>query len=172
VQTLIRAYSQWRKAEHGIPKLVLAGGKGWYYDQIFAEVESLGLAGEVIFPGYVMQQELPLWYNAAQLFVYPSRFEGFGLPVLEAMACGTPVITTNVASLPEVAGDAALFVSPDDEAQLVEAMRCALGDESLRQEMVAKGLARSAEFTWARTARDTLQTYDRALGKDRIGDRE
>jgi glycosyltransferase involved in cell wall biosynthesis len=118
-----------------------------------------------------MQQELPLWYNAAELFVYPSRFEGFGLPVLEAMACGTPVITTNVASLPEVAGDAALLVSPDDETQLVEAMRRALGDKSLRQEMVAKGLAQSAEYTWARTAHQTLETYERALGKDRIGDR-
>jgi glycosyltransferase involved in cell wall biosynthesis len=172
VQTLVRAYSQWRKAEHDIPKLVVAGGKGWYYDRIFAEVESLDLAGDVIFPGYVTQQELPLWYNAAQLFVYPSRFEGFGLPVLEAMACGTPVITTNVASLPEVAGDAALLVSPDDEAQLVEAMRRTLGDKSLRQEMVAKGLAQSTQFTWARTAHQTLKTYERALGKDKVGDRE
>jgi glycosyltransferase involved in cell wall biosynthesis len=165
VQTLIRAYGQWRKAEPGIPKLVIAGGKGWYYDQIFADVEALELAGDVIFPGYVRQEELPLWYNAADLFVYPSRFEGFGLPVLEAMACGTPVVTTHAASLPEVAGDAALLVSPDDEAQLIEAMRRALSVGDLRQEMTAKGRAHAANFTWDRTARQTIDTYERALGR-------
>jgi glycosyltransferase involved in cell wall biosynthesis len=175
VQKLIRAYSRWRKVEPGIPKLVVAGGKGWYYDRIFDEVESLGLTGEVIFPGYVMQEDLPWWYSAADLFVYPSRFEGFGMPVLEAMACGTPVVTTNVAALPEVAGDAALLVDPDDETQLVEVMRQALRDEALRQEMRAKGLAQAASFTWARTARQTADTYDRALGKEvngEVGSRE
>jgi glycosyltransferase involved in cell wall biosynthesis len=171
VQKLIRAYDQWRQVEPDVPRLVVAGGKGWYYDHIFAEVERLGLTGDVIFPGYVIPQELPWWYNAADLFVYPSRFEGFGLPVLEAMACGTPVVTTNVASLPEVASDAALLVSPDDEAQLVEAMRRALSEVSLRQEMVTKGRAHAADFTWTRTARQTLETYDRALGEERIEDR-
>jgi len=172
VQKLVQAYGRWRAAETGVPKLVVAGGKGWHYDQIFAEVERLGLTGEVIFPGYVVEQELPLWYNAADLFVYPSRYEGFGLPVLEAMACGTPVVTTNVASLPEVAGDAALLVPPDDGAQLLEAMRRALSDGSLRQEMVAKGLAHAADFTWARTALKTLDTYDRVLGQERIPGKE
>jgi glycosyltransferase involved in cell wall biosynthesis len=171
VQKLIGAYGRWRAAEPDVPKLVIAGGKGWYYDQIFAEVERRSLTGDVIFPGYVVPQELPWWYNAADLFVYPSRFEGFGLPVLEAMACGTPVVTTDVASLPEVAGDAALLVSPDDEAQLVEAMRHALGEVSLRQEMVSKGLAQAADFTWARTARQTLDTYGRALGKEGKGEK-
>ncbi len=163
VQTLIRAYGAWRRAEPDIPRLVVAGGKGWYYDQIFAQVEELGLTGEIIFPGYVSQQDLPLWYNAAELFVYPSRFEGFGLPVLEAMACGVPVVTTNVASLPEVAGDAAWLVSPDDESQLIEAMRCVLNDPSLRQEMRARGLAQAAAFTWERTARQTAKTYHQAM---------
>jgi glycosyltransferase involved in cell wall biosynthesis len=163
VQTLIRAYARWHKAEAGIPKLMVAGGKGWYYDRIFAEVESLGLTGEIIFPGYVGQEELPLWYNAADLFVYPSRFEGFGLPVLEAMACGVPVVTTNAASLPEVAGDAALLVAPDDESQLVEAMRCGLSDQVLRQEMRAKGLAQAARFSWELTARRTLNSYHLAM---------
>jgi len=164
--TLIRAYGRWRQAESNIPKLVIAGGKGWYYDQIFAEVERLGLAGVVIFPGYVTQEELPLWYNAADLFVYPSRFEGFGLPVLEAMACGTPVVTTNVASLPEVAGDAALLVSPDDEEQLIEAMRRVLHDQDLRWEMGVKGQAQAAAFTWERTARQTVAVYEQALAGD------
>jgi glycosyltransferase involved in cell wall biosynthesis len=164
VQTLIRAYARWRKAEPGIPRLVIAGGKGWYYSQIFAEVERLELTGDVIFPGYVMREELPLWYGAAELFVYPSRFEGFGLPVLEAMACGTPVVTTNVASLPEVAGDAALLVSPDDEAQLMEAMRRALTDHTLRHTLRARGLAQASAFSWERTARQTVATYHRAMG--------
>jgi glycosyltransferase involved in cell wall biosynthesis len=164
VQALVRAYGRWHAAEPGIPKLVVGGGKGWYYDQIFTEVEALGLAGEVIFPGYIGQEELPLWYNAADLFVYPSRFEGFGLPVLEAMACGTPVVTSSVSSLPEVAGDAALLVPPDDEAQLIDAMRRALGDKALRQEMRAKGQTHAATFTWERTARQTVAAYERALG--------
>jgi len=166
VTRLIRAYQRWRKAEPGVPRLVIAGGKGWYYDQIFAEVEGLGLIGEVLFPGYVPQQELPYWYNAADLFVYPSRFEGFGLPVLEAMACGTPVVTTLAASLPEVAGDAALLVSPDDETQLAEAMHRALSDQSLRQEMIARGQAQAAKFSWVNTARQTVDTYARALGSE------
>jgi glycosyltransferase involved in cell wall biosynthesis len=163
VQTLIRAYATWRRAGPDIPRLVVAGGKGWYFDRIFAQVEELGLSGEIIFPGYVSQQELPLWYNAAELFVYPSRFEGFGLPVLEAMACGVPVVTTNVASLPEVAGDAAWLVSPDDESQLIEAMRCVLNDSTLRQEMRARGLAQAAAFTWERTARQTAKSYHQAM---------
>jgi glycosyltransferase involved in cell wall biosynthesis len=163
VQMLIRAYAQWRKTEPTIPQLVVAGGKGWYYDQIFAEVERLGLTGEVIFPGYVAQEDLPLWYNAADLFVYPSRFEGFGLPVLEAMACGTPVVTTNAASLPEVAGGAALLVSPHDEVQLIAAMRRALCDKTLREEMKTKGRTQAATFTWESTARRTADVYKRAL---------
>jgi glycosyltransferase involved in cell wall biosynthesis len=172
VQMLIRAYAQWQKAEPAIPKLVVAGGKGWYYGQIFAEVERLELTGEVIFPGYVAQEELPLWYNAASLFVYPSRFEGFGLPVLEAMACGTPVVTTSAASLPEVAGGAALLVSPDDEKQLIEAMRRALCDQALREEMTTKGRAHATTFTWDRTARQTADVYKRALAPEEVRIRE
>lgn len=163
VPFLIRAYGRWRSAEAGIPRLVIAGAKGWHYDQIFAEVDSLGLTGDVIFPGYIAHEELPWWYNAADLFVYPSRFEGFGLPVLEAMACGTPIITTHIASLPEVAGDAALLVSPDDETELAAAMRRVLSDETLRQEMVIKGMAHAARFSWEATARQTVDTYERAL---------
>jgi glycosyltransferase involved in cell wall biosynthesis len=163
VQGLVRAYARWREVETNVPKLVVAGGKGWHYDQIFAEVERLNLAGEVIFPGYVAQDELPLWYNAADLFVYPSRFEGFGLPVIEAMSCGTPVVTTTASSLPEVAGDAALLVSPNDETELAEAMRRALTDQNLRQTMIAKGYDRAATFSWERTAHQTVAVYRRAL---------
>ena len=92
--------------------LVIAGGKGWFYETIFARAAELGLGDTVLFPGFVPADELPWWYRAAELFVYPSLFEGFGLPVLEAMACGTPTITSTASSLPEVAGSAALLVTP------------------------------------------------------------
>ena len=121
------------------------------------------MTSEIVFPGYVSPGDLPLLYNAADLFVYPSRYEGFGLPVLEAMACGTPVVTSNVASLPEVAGDAALLVPPDDETQLTESMRRAWGDASWRKEAVARGRSQAARFVWERTARETIKTYERAL---------
>lgn len=146
------------------PPLVLVGGKGWLYDEIFARVETLGLAGEVRFAGYVPAGDLPWWYNAAELFVYPSLYEGFGLPVLEAMACGVPVVCSDVSSLPEVAGDAALLVDPLDTNDLAEAMTCALEEADLRQGMIAKGLAQAARFSWERAARQLVDTFDALLG--------
>jgi glycosyltransferase involved in cell wall biosynthesis len=140
-------------------KLVLVGGKGWYYDQIFASVERLGLNDCAIFAGYVQNSDLPLWYNAADVFVFPSRYEGFGLPVLEAMACGTPTVTSTVSSLPEVAGDAALAVEPDDVDALTDALYRALTNTALREELRVKGRARAAKFTWEETARRTAAIY-------------
>jgi glycosyltransferase involved in cell wall biosynthesis len=163
VELLIRAYGRWRTGHRDVPSLVVAGAKGWNYEQVFRTVEELGLADHVHFPGYVVAEELPMLYNAAGLFVYPSRFEGFGLPVLEAMACGTPVVCSNASSLPEVAGDAALLVAPGDEARLADAMTSVWEDRDLRQTMVARGLDRAREFTWERTARQTLRSYERAL---------
>jgi len=98
--------------------LVLAGSKGWRYEEIFAAIAESGVAQEIILPGYVRRAELPFWYSAADAFVYPSLYEGFGLPVLEAMACGAPVITSNVSSLPELAGDAGVLVIPPISARL------------------------------------------------------
>jgi glycosyltransferase involved in cell wall biosynthesis len=161
---LIRAYGRWRAGDPTAPQLVVAGAKGWYYGEVFRAVQAMGLVDHVTFPGYLPYDELPLWYNAAALFVYPSLFEGFGLPVLEAMACGTPVICSNTASLPEVAGDAALLLAPGDERGLAEAMRAAWGDAGLRQQMSERGEARACLFSWDRTARQTVQTYERALG--------
>ena len=165
VERLIRAYADWRLQLGDVkaPKLVVAGAKGWYTEQIFRTVETMGLTGDVLFPGHVVAEDLPLLYNAAGLFVYPSLFEGFGLPVLEAMACGAPVICSNVSSLPEVTGDAALLVSPDDVPGLAEAMRGVWEDLELRRDMVARGLARARGFTWERVARQTIRTYERAL---------
>ncbi len=135
---LIEAYAQLRErgiaggAGSAVPKLIIAGGKGWFYESLFTRVTQLGLIDEVLFTGYVPNDELPWWYRAATLFVFPSLFEGFGLPVLEAMACGTPTITSNVSSLPEVAGDAAILVDPYDKESLVSAMERVLCEPDLR----------------------------------------
>jgi glycosyltransferase involved in cell wall biosynthesis len=167
---LIEAFDTWRAAAQRSAtrpvKLVLAGGKGWYYETVFARVRELGLGDEVIFPGFVSPDELPCWYGAADLFVYPSLFEGFGLPVLEAMACGTPTITSTASSLPEVAGDAALLVDPEDTGALAEAIGRVLNDPSLGESLRGAGLRQAARFSWMRTAAETVQVYRSALGLD------
>jgi glycosyltransferase involved in cell wall biosynthesis len=162
VARLVEAYS---RLEDGQVKLVIGGARGWLYEEVFARVEELDLTGDVLFPGYIPPDELPLWYNAAELFVYPSLYEGFGLPPLEAMACGTPVITSNVSSLPEVVGEAGLTVDPMDSEGLAEAMNQVLGDGALRQSMRERGLARASRFSWAKAARETVEVYRRALGR-------
>jgi glycosyltransferase involved in cell wall biosynthesis len=121
------------------------------------------LAEHIIFPGFVPTEELPGWYRAAELFVYPSLFEGFGLPVLEAMACGTPTITSNASSLPEVAGDAALLVDPEDTAGLAGAMAHVLVEPEVAAKMRAAGLRQAARFSWAHTATQTAGVYRAVL---------
>lgn len=158
---LIEAYNQVR-ADADI-ELVIAGGPGWMYEGIFQRVEELGLRGAVHFPGYVGDEDLPALYTLAELFVFPSLYEGFGLPALEAMACGTPVVTSNASSLPEVVGDAALVVDPYDVQALATAMGCALGRPSLRSTMVQRGLARAQNFTWSRAAEKLLCLYHEVL---------
>ncbi len=162
VARLIEAYSL---LGDGQIKLVIGGARGWFYKEVFVRLEELGLTDNVLFPGYIPPAELPLWYNAAELFVYPSLYEGFGLPPLEAMACGTPVITSNVSSLPEVVGEAGLTVDPMDSKGLAEAIHRVLGDETLRQSMREQGLARAGRFSWAKAARETVEVYRRALGR-------
>jgi glycosyltransferase involved in cell wall biosynthesis len=149
--------------EIGDWRLVLVGGKGWMVDELFAKVASLGLKERVIFAGYAPDEDLPCWYNAATVFVYPSLYEGFGMPPLEAMACGTPVVASNAASLPEVVGDAGLTVEPENVPGLAEAMRCAWEDASLRGELSRRGIERAQGFTWEATARATVESYRRAL---------
>jgi glycosyltransferase involved in cell wall biosynthesis len=162
VARLVEAYSRLRD---GQVKLVIGGARGWLYEEVFARVEELELTGDVLFPGYIPPAELPLWYNAAELFVYPSLYEGFGLPPLEAMACGTPVITSNVSSLPEVVGEAGLTVDPMNSEGLAEAMNQVLSDGILRQSMREQGLARAGRFSWAKAAQETVEVYQRALGR-------
>jgi glycosyltransferase involved in cell wall biosynthesis len=159
---LVEAFARIRDSRVG---LVLAGGKGWLYDDLFARVEALGLDEEIVFPGYVMNDELPLWYNAATVFGYPSVYEGFGLPVLEAQACGTPVLTSNISSLPEAAGDGALMVDPYDVEALAAGLDRLLEDERLRYELRERGLAHARQFSWPHTARETACVYRRAMAE-------
>lgn len=158
---LIRAYH--KVMPDGV-KLICAGGKGWFFEDVFQTVQELHLSRDVIFPGYVPGDELPLWYAAASVFVYPSSYEGFGIPVLEALACGVPTITTQAASMPEAAGDAALLVPPNDEDALADALRRLLNDTELAESFAAKGPAQAARFRWIDSARSTTNTYARALG--------
>lgn len=163
VAQVVRAFAQLPAAIR--PKLVIAGAQGWGYDDVYAAARQSGVGSDIIFAGFVAQQELPLWYNAAELFVYPSHYEGFGLPVVEAMACGTPAITSNVSSLPEVAGDAALTVAPADTLALRDAMEQTLTDLPLRARMKERGLAQAARFTWPQVARQTAQVYSQVLNR-------
>ncbi|MFQ6100186.1 MAG: glycosyltransferase family 4 protein [Anaerolineae bacterium] len=162
-KNLARLVEAFARIHDGRVRLVLAGGKGWFYDELFAKVEALGLSEEVILPGYVMNDELPLWYNAATVLAYPSLYEGFGLPVLEAQACGTPVLTSNVSSLPEAAGDAAVMIDPYDVEALAAGLSRLLEDEALRRELREHGLAHASQFTWSHTAQETARVYRRAL---------
>jgi glycosyltransferase involved in cell wall biosynthesis len=147
------------------PRLVIAGGKGWLYDEVYAEVARLGLADLVRFVGYVDDADLPHLYQAAAVFAFPSLYEGFGLPPLEAMACGVPVVASSASSLPEVVGDAGALVDPLDVEALAAALEQALCDEGWRRRAVARGLERAAHFTWARAAQQLLAVYDRLLRK-------
>ena len=164
-KNLLRLVEAFARIRHSGVKLVLAGGKGWLYDELFATVKALGLSEKVIFPGYVTSDELPFWYNAAAVFSYPSVYEGFGLPVLEAQACGTPVLTSNVSSLPEAAGDGALMVDPYSVDALAVGLDRLLTDQPLRQQLRGLGLAHAEQFSWPRTAQETVRVYRRALAE-------
>jgi len=159
VETLLRAYAELTAP----PPLILAGAKGWYYHTIFHLVTSLGLERHVLFPGYLPPEELPYWYNAATLFAYPSLFEGFGLSVLEAMACGTPVVVANTSALPEVVADAGLLVPPRDVKAWVRALDTLLHDPDLQYTLRERGISRARSFSWTRTARETLAVYQHIM---------
>jgi glycosyltransferase involved in cell wall biosynthesis len=143
-------------------RFVLVGQRGWKYGEVVREANRPPIAGRVIMPGYVPEEDLPALYAEATAFVYPSLYEGFGLPVVEAMACGTPVITSRTSSLGEIAGEAALLVEPLDEAGLADALSRVLSDGRLRERLVAAGRRRAAEFSWERTGRETAAAYREA----------
>lgn len=145
-------------------RLVVVGARHWRASAVAEAVHRLGLEEKVLFTGYVAEGDLPALYSGADLFVFPSLYEGFGLPVLEAMACGAPVITSNVSSLPEVAGDAALLVDPLNSEAITAAMQQVLADGDLRADLRVQGLKRAAGFNWQRTAEETIAVYQQVLG--------
>jgi glycosyltransferase involved in cell wall biosynthesis len=141
-------------------QLALAGQKGWLYDEIVREIRKLDLADRVVLGGYVPGADLPALLSGALAFVFPSLYEGFGFPVLEAMACGTPVVCSNVSSLPEVAGDAALLVDPEDVGALADAIQRLVGDEELYRDLVERGYRQVQRFSWRRCAEEALQVLE------------
>lgn len=162
---LIRAYDQLRR-EAGIPHiLVIAGKRGWVSDEIYATPGKLGISDDVKFLDYVAEPDLPALYSAADLFAYPSLYEGFGLPPLEAMACGTPVVCSNTTSLPEVIGDAALTVDPHNTGAIAEAMHRVLSEYDLREQMIARGLQQASQFTWHAAASRLPEIFQRAVNQ-------
>jgi glycosyltransferase involved in cell wall biosynthesis len=142
-----------------VPPLVIVGRRGWLYDHFFAALERSPARDGVIFPGWMLDDDLPAVYAAAELFLFPSIYEGFGLPVLEAMASGAPVVCSNATSLPEVAGDAVLFFDPYDVEAIRAALRTALSDAALRQDLRQRGFQRAMRFSWGRAAEETLALY-------------
>jgi glycosyltransferase involved in cell wall biosynthesis len=162
ITTLIEAYAQLRSIYGREEKLVLAGGKGWLYDAIFQRVEELGLEAEVIFPGFVSDAEQPLWYRSASVFVYPSLYEGFGMPVTEALACGVPVVTSNVSSLPEAGASLALTVDPRASEAISGAIHTALTDEALRKRCSAHATKVAQQFSARMMAEQTIAVYEHA----------
>jgi glycosyltransferase involved in cell wall biosynthesis len=158
--TLLRAYDELLRASDHRPQLVLCGGRGWLCDEVFELVAQLKLEDQVRFTGYVDDGDLPALYSSAEVFVYPSLYEGFGLPPLEAMACGTPVITSDAASLPEVVGDAGVKVAPREVPALARSLVNLLGDAAGREHFRRAGLERAASFSWARAADETQAIYD------------
>ncbi len=143
--------------------LVIVGSKGWDYEEIFAEVTQRGLAERVHFPGFVVDADLPALYSAASLFVYPSLYEGFGLPALEAMACGTPVVVSNQSALPEVISEAGLLVDPRDVEAIATTMANVLADQNLHRQLSQAGLIQAARFTWDDVAMKLLRLYQMVL---------
>ena len=162
---LIDAYARLVKRYKIEWDLVIAGGLGWLGEQFQAQVSGLGLVDRVHFPGYVDDESLPQLLQGALFFAFPSLYEGFGLPVLEAQQMGVAVMTSNNSSLPEVAGDAALLVDPNDTEAIADAMLRLSRDESLRQELIAKGYANVKRFSWEKAARETLAVLLAAAGK-------
>jgi len=165
-EVLVEAYKELVSRSDISHKLVICGKKGWKYDGILDKLNHPSLKERVIITGYVAQELLPVFYRQADLFVYPSLYEGFGLPPLEALSHGVPVITSNVASLPEVVGDAALTFKPDDVRELADLMLRVLKDDKLRNSLREKGPEQAKKFSWRTTAEKTIEIYRQLLKKE------
>ncbi|MEJ7615762.1 MAG: glycosyltransferase family 1 protein [Pyrinomonadaceae bacterium] len=164
--TLVKAFEQVLGASSASswrPQLVIAGKEGWLTDELFAYINKAGLKERIKITGYITEDDLRALYSACEMCLYPSLYEGFGLPTLEAMACGAPVITSRVASLIETVGDAARLIDPLDASGLARAILELHQDEGARQHFSAAGLARARQFTWERTAEMTRAVYEEAM---------
>jgi glycosyltransferase involved in cell wall biosynthesis len=159
IGTLIRAYVNLPEIVKKKHPLVIGGGKGWLNSDVDTLIASQA-SDRILRIGYVDEQDLPALYSAAAVFVYPSLYEGFGLPILEAMSCGAPVIASNTSSMPEIGGNAALFFDPADVRQLTAILLEVTGNENLRKELCRKGRERSGQFSWEKTAKETLKIYE------------
>lgn len=168
VKRLIEAYEMLLGQADGnqMPKLVLAGGKGWLYDDIYRAAEKSALKDKVIFTGYVAEEDSPLLMVGAQFFCFPSVYEGFGMPPAEAMACGTPILSTNVASLPEVIGGAGILVDPYSVEEICAAMAKLIQDDNLREELSQCGLRRATQFDWNNSVEILTQIYQTLINNE------
>ncbi|MFU0824907.1 glycosyltransferase family 4 protein [Clostridium sp.] len=158
---LIQAFSKLlNKLKNSSLKLVIVGKQGKSYSLYKKTADDLQLSDNVIFPGFIPLEHMPIFYNACEFFVYPSLYEGFGLPPIEAMACGVPIVASNLTSIPEVVGDAGILINPYDVDELYDAMYKVLEDRNLRNDLIDKSLKRSSEFSWLKTAETTLKAYN------------
>ena len=162
---LLKAYSDLKSKKKIKEKLVIVGQKGWLYNPIFSEVRANKIESDVIFTDYIPTSDVVKLINGAKLLIYPSIYEGFGLPILEAMACGTPVITSNISSMPEAGGDAAYYINPLNVSSISEGLLTVLNSRSLQRELSKKGLIQARKFSWEKTAKQTLSVYKELLTK-------
>jgi glycosyltransferase involved in cell wall biosynthesis len=165
IPLLIQAFDDF-KSKTGLPyQLVLVGKTGWKAEPIFKAIEQSPYKQDIIRLGYVEKQDLPMLYSAAKVFIYPSKYEGFGLPVLEAMACGTAVITTKISSLPEVGGKAAKYFSPGSKEELLQKMIALCSNTELLKNCQEKSLVQARLFSWEKTAKETIQVFEKLKSK-------
>lgn len=160
---LIEAFHLARQMGNLPHRLIIGGGKGWLYQEIFAKVQQLGLTEHVLLAGFIEDDDLPALYRAAEFFAYPSLYEGFGIPLLEAQACGTPVLTANNSCLPEAAGEAAVYVEAESVESIAQGILQLAQDAPLRQRLRQAGISNAAQFTWERSARQLLSAYQMLL---------
>ena len=158
IKNLILAFEKINRDNHNY-QLVIVGKRGWHCNDVFDLAKKLSLNGKVLFTGFIDEEEKPYLLNGSKAFIYPSIYEGFGLPVLESLACGVPTITSNVSSLPEIAGDAALLIDPTNSDELYSNIKKLLTDPDLCKELKRKSLIQAQNFSWKKTAQWTIDIY-------------
>jgi glycosyltransferase involved in cell wall biosynthesis len=163
INNLVKAFNLLKKQNQIPHQLVLIGQKGWNYENIFQEIECSKFKSEIHYLGYLNDELVALFYTLADVFVYPSFYEGFGLPVLEAMTLGSPVVTSNASSLPEVAGDAAIYINPEDYQSIAQGIYSIINDRNLRDNLINKGKNRANLYSWKRVAEETIKVYEYCL---------